>query len=387
MVAVPGVVWVEGQWLAPAQRMAWGRGGGIERRRAIGLIGGIGRFDNNSTSSLLSRGMKMNFAALAPRHSAPKLRVRIIAAAAITLVAVLIGSAQAGPGVPLGRVALTAGATRTWVSGVGDDVNPCSRTAPCKTFAGAISKTAASGEIDGLDPGGFGSVTITGPITIDGSASGQASSLAAGTNGINVAAGPSDVVILRHLHVQGAGTGLIGINFISGKALYLEDVVIEGFTGKGIDMNFSTSGFLSVTNSTIRNNGNTAIRPRTTSGALKVTIANSTLEGDVNGVIGSDGTSTDIVNSVIDGMTGIGAGCTSAGTSCTLSAAHDQLDHNGTAIYSGGATSQVFMDSDLVVDNAAGIGTQSGGTVVSDQNNHFMTNGANGAPTAVGTTL
>src|SRR5262245_23923450 len=54
-----------------------------------------------------------------------------------------------------------AQATRTWVSGVGNDANPCSRTAPCKTFAGAISKTAIGGEIDALDPGGYGTITIT----------------------------------------------------------------------------------------------------------------------------------------------------------------------------------------------------------------------------------
>src|SRR2546427_5716848 len=87
-----------------------------------------------------------------------------------------------------------AQATRTWVCGVGDDVNPCSRTAPCKTFAGAISKTAAGGEIDVLDPGGFGTVTITKSITIDGSGGGFASILASGTNGINVNAATTDVV-------------------------------------------------------------------------------------------------------------------------------------------------------------------------------------------------
>src|SRR5882724_7677075 len=82
---------------------------------------------------------------------------------------------------------VSAQATRTWVSGVGDDVNPCSRTAPCKTFAGAISKTAAGGEIDALDPGGFGTVTITKSLTIDGTkGSGFGSILAAGTTGINV---------------------------------------------------------------------------------------------------------------------------------------------------------------------------------------------------------
>src|SRR3982750_1601190 len=90
-----------------------------------------------------------------------------------------------------------AQATRTWVSGVGDDVNPCSRTAPCKTFAGAISKTAAGGEIDALDPAGYGALTITKGITIDGGGGQVASIVASGTNGVIVQAGPADVVILR----------------------------------------------------------------------------------------------------------------------------------------------------------------------------------------------
>src|SRR5258708_36004542 len=94
-------------------------------------------------------------------------------------------------------------ATRTWVSGVGDDANPCSRTAPCKTFAGAISKTAVSGEIDALDPGGFGAVTITKAITIDGGGGQVASVLVNGTNGIIIAGGASDVVTLVNLRFQG----------------------------------------------------------------------------------------------------------------------------------------------------------------------------------------
>src|SRR5690349_202627 len=94
-----------------------------------------------------------------------------------------------------------AQATRTWVSGVGDDVNPCSRTAPCKTFAGAISKTAAGGEIDALDPGGFGAVTITKSIVIDGTTgAGFGSILASGTNGVNVndsASGAPNTIVVR----------------------------------------------------------------------------------------------------------------------------------------------------------------------------------------------
>src|SRR5438874_12407095 len=94
-----------------------------------------------------------------------------------------------------------AQASRTWVSGVGDDANPCSRTAPCKTFPGAISKTAAGGEINCLDPGGFGGVTITKAITIacEGVTAGV---LVSGTNAIIVNAGPSDQVTLRGLRSE-----------------------------------------------------------------------------------------------------------------------------------------------------------------------------------------
>src|SRR3989440_11782730 len=102
-----------------------------------------------------------------------------------------------------GTAMMSAQATRTWVSGVGDDANPCSRTAPCKTFAGAISKTAAGGEIDALDPGGFGALTITKSITIDGGGGQVASVLVAGTNGIVVSAGANDVVTLRNIRING----------------------------------------------------------------------------------------------------------------------------------------------------------------------------------------
>src|SRR3989442_952179 len=134
----------------------------------------------------------------------------------------------------LGPTLLSAQASRTWVSGVGDDANPCSRTAPCKTWAGAISKTAAGGEIDALDPGGFGAVTITKAITLDGGGGQVASVLVAGTNGIVVQAGANDVVTIRNLRLNGInGTGnggLNGIQFNSGKDLNVENVTVFGFT-------------------------------------------------------------------------------------------------------------------------------------------------------------
>src|SRR5438445_9234006 len=106
----------------------------------------------------------------------------------------------------------SAQATRTWVSGVGDDANPCSRTAPCKTFAGAISKTAAFGEINCLDPGGFGGVTITKSIAIicDPYATGHI--IVAGTNAIIVnLPAATDIVTLSGLDIEGIQTGLVGI--------------------------------------------------------------------------------------------------------------------------------------------------------------------------------
>jgi len=156
--------------------------------------------------------------------------------------------------------AAQAQATRTWVSGVGDDVNPCSRTAPCKTFAGAISKTAPGGEIDALDPGGFGALTITKSLTIDGGGGQVASVLVSGTNGIVVAAGPTDVVTLRNLRingiVSGANGGIDGIHYTSAGDLHVENCYIFGFKGDGIKVGTTAAGALFVTDTFLTNNKN-----------------------------------------------------------------------------------------------------------------------------------
>src|SRR5262249_41566265 len=147
--------------------------------------------------------------------------------------------------------AAQAQATRTWVSGVGDDANPCSRTAPCKTFAGAISKTAAGGEIDALDPAGYGAVTITKAITIDGGGGQVASVLVAGTNGIVVQAPSTAVVTLRNLRINGiVGTGSGGVNgirYLTGGALHIENCHIFGFTQDGINAATNAAAELFVT--------------------------------------------------------------------------------------------------------------------------------------------
>jgi hypothetical protein len=128
-----------------------------------------------------------------------------------------------------------AQATRTWVSGVGDDANPCSRTAPCKTFAGAISKTAPGGEINVLDPGGFGAVTITKSISIT-SVGFEAGVLVSGTNGIVVSVADTDKVLLEGLDIEGLGTGLDGVRIIGGGKTTIRRCSIRNFTGNGVNL-------------------------------------------------------------------------------------------------------------------------------------------------------
>lgn len=128
-----------------------------------------------------------------------------------------------------------AQATRTWVSGVGDDANPCSRTAPCKTFAGAISKTAAGGEINTLDPGAFGAVTITKSITIR-SDSTQAGILAAGTNGIVINAAASDRVVIDGIDFEGVGTGLNAVSVLSAGQVEVRNSTIRNFSVSGVSI-------------------------------------------------------------------------------------------------------------------------------------------------------
>src|SRR3984957_7852192 len=125
-----------------------------------------------------------------------------------------------------------AQAPRAWVSGVGDDANPCSRTAPCKTWPGAISKTATGGEIDALDPGGFGGVTIIKSITLDGGGGQVASILVSGTPGVTIN-GAGAVVILRNLRINGilqsGSPGTIGVNIVQASRVVFENDDIFGF--------------------------------------------------------------------------------------------------------------------------------------------------------------
>src|SRR5687767_5668782 len=182
-----------------------------------------------------------------------------------------------------------AQATRTWVSGVGDDVNPCSRTAPCKTFAGAISKTAKDGEISVLDPGGYGAVTITKSIYINGThGAGYGSILNVLVNGVTInITDVNDVrkaVRLRALDINGADRGINGVSILAANNVWIEDSVIDGNTGNGtttgigIRVATAASCNLYVSDTMIHKNV-TGIRVSTTSGFAVANIRNSNIEG------------------------------------------------------------------------------------------------------------
>jgi hypothetical protein len=171
-----------------------------------------------------------------------KFAIHILSVCLLLLVGTSIASAQA---------------SRTWVSGVGDDLNPCSRTAPCKTFAGAISKTATGGEINVLDPGGFGALTITKAITVDGTAV-AGGNLASGISGftVNITTNlASDNVVIRNMEINGnfAAGGFHGIRFLDGNSLVVEDCKIQNFTGSGISVTTAANSFTFVRNTVISN--------------------------------------------------------------------------------------------------------------------------------------
>jgi hypothetical protein len=205
----------------------------------------------------------------------------------------------------LASVPAHAQATRTWVSGVGDDVNPCSRTAPCKTFAGAISKTAVAGEINCLDPGGFGAITITKSITLNCSAT-LGSVLVNGTNGVVIAAGTTDKVVLRNIQIQGINTGLAGVKIISAATVSIENCIITEFTLQGIsDVRTAGNTKLFVRDTIISNNGGTGIA-LTATGPNNADITNTSSINNLFGVAVGNGNTAVARRSVFAGNTNSG---------------------------------------------------------------------------------
>jgi hypothetical protein len=282
-----------------------------------------------------------------------------------------------------------AQATRTWVSGVGDDVNPCSRTAPCKTFAGAISKTANGGEIDAIDPGGFGTITITKSITIDGGGT-FASILAAGTNGVNVndsaTATPNTIVVnLRNLSINGATTGLVGVNISAGRTVSIDNCQIVGFrsgNGNGIrdsrTVATNPASQLFVNDTFFYNNSGSAIVIGTAAGASLRGFFNRVriFANSSHGIQAQNSATAHIRDSIIGGNSGDGV---RTETSSKANVINTMLDGNLNGANNVGGT--LNLSGATIMNNGTGVV----GTVVTFGNNTVKDNAAgNTLPADIG---
>jgi hypothetical protein len=287
-----------------------------------------------------------------------------------------------------------AQATRTWVSGVGDDVNPCSRTAPCKTYAGAISKTAKDGEISTLDPGGFGAVTITKSITINGGGQGQGYGSilnTGGVTGVNVnitdAADVRKTVRLMWLDINGASTGLHGVNFLAGLALYVENCSIHGVTTDGIRVvnNPQAINNLVVKNTIIRNAAANGVNiSNTGTNATVMAFDNVMITRSGNNLNAGNGSRGQISNSYLGlsvASSGINA---SQSTSPTDIAVNDTTIVGNSAGITVGTGTRVRIARCVITGNGNSFGL-AGGNVDTGLNNTIMGNGTNTPPNGVPT--
>ena len=285
-----------------------------------------------------------------------------------------------------------AQATRTWVSGVGDDVNPCSRTAPCKTFAGAISKTAAGGEINCLDPGGFGAVTITKSLVIDCHFT-EGGALAGG-NGITVNALSTDVVVIRGLDIFGVNPPSNGVRFIAGGALHIEDCVIRRFNAaNSAGVSFAPSGAseLFIRDTTITENGNgitgggIVVQP-TGTGTAKVTLQRVSLDHNANNGLRVDSTTSGgagiSVNVNSSQIAGNGNGVSvNSGAVITVGIFNTNIVNNSAiGIVATGASSTVMAGQSIITGNAGGVSASGGSSIGTFTDNYLEGNPNFAAP-------
>jgi hypothetical protein len=274
-------------------------------------------------------------------------------------------------------------ATRTWVSGVGDDANPCSRTAPCKTFAGAISKTANGGEINCLDPGGFGGVTIGKSLTIKCHYT-EGGVLVSGTNAIVVNATATDKVTLRGLDINGIGVGaptsLVGVKVLGAKAVHVLDSEIYRFK-VGVDVAPTTASTRVVLkNNHIHNNDIGVLdAPGSAAGTSPITTMRDNLVADnvCGAAVGAFGTNGSTPTTTDCGTTSSASGLN---TFAHLLTFNNQFYDNGTGLLARGANSRLQIGGNDITANTVGLQRLDSGIIKSFGNNQVIDNGSTVAP-------
>lgn len=279
-----------------------------------------------------------------------------------------------------GEAPTTPGA-HTWISANGDDANPCSSKAPCKTFAVTLSKTPAGGEISVMEPGDFGAISLTKPVTFNGE--GTTLHIAAGSNGLAVNAGVNDVVTIKNLTLTGIG-GVNGIQFVAGNQLTIESVTISGFTGNGLDVELGKNGQggkLFVKDSGIVNCGQAGFKMSASAGFATATFDNVKLAGSVNGIeIGVGNTYALINRSSITSHTG--SGVLTAAAPAVVNVENSIIGFNGTGVNANAAGSTIRLSGNGIYHNGEGLKLAPGATLASDGTNRIEGNGASQSPNA-----
>lgn len=292
----------------------------------------------------------------------------------------------------LSPIPADAQASRAWVSGVGSDSNPCSRTAPCATFAGAIAQTTAGGEINCLDPGGFGAVTINKALTINCEET-LGSVLVSGTNGIVIQAGANDVVTLKGLEFEGLNAGLNAVRFLSGKELHMHKFQIRNFTNSGIDIEpmitsnvFIADGYIS--DCGVGGSGYAGILIKPSGGAgTSVSINRVLVEGNLNGIFadgrgGGGASNVDVRGSVVTGNVNSGVVIISTGNTFRSTVTDSMMTYNigGAGAVASGSAASLKLGSNTIANNGTGVLALSAGTLQSFKNNQITDNGTDGTP-------
>ncbi len=310
-------------------------------------------------------------------------KIRIASVATLAIAATFGFAAPAG-----------AQATRTWVSGVGNDADPCSRTAPCKTFAGAILKTAAGGEINCLDPGGFGAVTIQKSLVIDCHHT-EGGALAGGNGVVVNLPVATDVVVLRGLDIFGVNPPTNGVRFIASGSLHIEDCVIRRFNaanGAGVSFAPSGVGNLFIHNTTITQNGNgvtgggIVIAP-SAGGSVKAVMngvrvrnnAGSGIKVDASATTSPNGLNIAIVESESSGNpTGVHIFAPPAGTGANVMVSRSTMANNTTGLFVDGSDGALRVGQTTITGNTTGVNAINSGLTRSYGTNENNGNNADG---------
>jgi hypothetical protein len=284
---------------------------------------------------------------------------------------------------------------RTFVSGNGSDANPCSLSAPCRSFAGALTQTSPGGEIAVLDTAGYGAVTITQAVSIVNEEGVEAGvTLAAAGSAITISAGASDVVNLRGLTLEGGGVGSNGIVLNSAGGLNVQSCVVRNFTNVGILLqpaNPNPNGSFTIIDTSVENNTSIGIFVAPASGTIPngsvlfVSLKRDTLIGNGDGFQLSAGINTSfqgalhatLVDVAAFANTGNAFAVRSQGTTAIGSAT---LYHSQASGPSG-----VLADTGFVTLSGSLLDTRNGGAYTITNNGTISTTGDNFMNSGTGT--